>query len=187
MSVQVHSKGKYVKSAEQLSWMRTVNIYTINKKSRCSSQFARRLPLYSLPRTWNKFTKHISDFNTTYKRLFKIYIFNGYSIHVRCSNTHCRDCHPKAFIQLFIICMLYTLYLLTYIHITVILSSSVLSVSQVHQQMNHQFVLLSLVLHGSLSVSSFTCAGSLAIYIYIYVFFAILVPQFSSLLYNLCS
>ena len=126
-------------------------------ESRCNSQFASRLPLYSLPRTWNKFTKLISDYNNsraTYKRLFKTYIFNSYSTQVRCSNTHFVIVNQMPLFSYllygyFILSNYLTMFILCcYGH-----TQFVCLISVPRPATNeHQFLSLSLILHGSLSV-----------------------------------
>jgi hypothetical protein len=62
----------------------------------CKSLFAHKLPLYELPKMWNKWEKFIdqSGSRSMCKRQLKIKIFDSYPTRVKCTNPHCKDYHP---------------------------------------------------------------------------------------------
>ena len=61
---------------------------------RCDSRFAKSLPLYSFPVTWNKWADCISytGSRSKFKKQVKKYILSSYAEIVRCTNSHCIDC-----------------------------------------------------------------------------------------------
>ena len=57
--------------------------------------FSSKLPLYNIPRTWNKFM-HLIPYDVTrsqFKRRLKSHIFDMYPETVRCNNPRCNDCY----------------------------------------------------------------------------------------------
>jgi len=63
--------------------------------TRCTSQFAGRLPLFVLPIIWNNWTKCIDQNGTrsNCKRQIKIKLLDKYPTRVKCNNIHCTECH----------------------------------------------------------------------------------------------
>ena len=82
---------------------RDVNHERITRRSeqfyvpRFYSEYARTLPLFNLPLVWNRWADTVSV-NTTrsqFKFAIKRIILKRYSVHVKCENSHCRDCNPN--------------------------------------------------------------------------------------------
>lgn len=59
---------------------------------RCKTNFSSKLPLYTLPRTWNNWANSESFSRLQFKKHVKLTLVLGYSTHVKCSNAYCMDC-----------------------------------------------------------------------------------------------
>jgi len=63
--------------------------------SRCQTNFSGNLPLFTLPKIWNKWSSLVYSSNMSrnqFKHYIKINILNNYENKVKCSNAHCKDC-----------------------------------------------------------------------------------------------
>ena len=65
--------------------------------TRCPFQFTRRLPLYALPKIWNKqqrFQMNVDNLSRSqFKYQIKAKYLNNYQSQVRCTNVRCLDCY----------------------------------------------------------------------------------------------
>ena len=67
-------------------------------EARCKTNFANSLPLYAMPKIWNKWF-HAMPQNMSrpkFKYTMKIKILSAYQSHVTCTNSFCPDCFPQA-------------------------------------------------------------------------------------------
>jgi hypothetical protein len=63
--------------------------------ARCRTNFAGNLPLFALPKIWNKWSHPTFSSNMSrnqFKTYLKVNILNNYKDKVKCSNTYCTDC-----------------------------------------------------------------------------------------------
>ena len=63
--------------------------------TRCRTKFADNLPLFALPKIWNKWSDSTFSSNMSrnqFKTYLKVNIINKYKDKVKCSNTYCSDC-----------------------------------------------------------------------------------------------
>jgi hypothetical protein len=64
----------------------------------CRTNFAGNLPLFALPKIWNKWSDHTHSSNMSrnqFKNYLKVNIFNNYNDKVKCSNVYCKHCLNK--------------------------------------------------------------------------------------------
>jgi hypothetical protein len=63
--------------------------------TRCRTNFAGNLPLFALPKIWNKWSNHSNHSKMSrnqFKTYLKINITTNYKDKVKCSNAYCKDC-----------------------------------------------------------------------------------------------
>ena len=58
----------------------------------CYSHYCGRMPLYHFPRIWNNYSALYYPYRSQFKQSVKISLIESYSSHIKCNNTHCRDC-----------------------------------------------------------------------------------------------
>ena len=62
-----------------------------------SSKYAQKLPVYHLPKLWNKWIRLLPDSNKRYsiKNSIKSQILQTYQEYVKCNNVKCSDCYAQ--------------------------------------------------------------------------------------------
>ena len=88
--------GCFVKNSD-LPGARSTRQSDLFHVPRCQTNFASKLPVYQMPRAWNKYARLFADLprKSTVKNTMKNHFLTGYSENIKCNNTHCRDCQPK--------------------------------------------------------------------------------------------
>jgi len=67
-------------------------------EARCKTNFANKLPLYAIPKIWNKWfrTSPQNMSRSKFKYVMKANIVSAYQAHVTCTNSVCPDCVPQS-------------------------------------------------------------------------------------------
>ena len=63
--------------------------------ARCHSSYAKKMPLFSFPRLWNKWFDQVNSQRSRamLKKHVKTTLLAGYQPSVKCKNTHCSQCN----------------------------------------------------------------------------------------------
>ncbi len=84
---------------------------------RYSSKFAAKLPIFSLPSIWNKWSRSLPENSSKFriKRYIKSAMLYDYSENVICENLRCVECYPVwNKLLIFVICYVIVIYIYVY-------------------------------------------------------------------------